>query len=652
MAVNLSFIGGAGWQFLDDNGNPLSGGKIFTYAAGTTTPLATYTSRDGTTANANPIILDAAGRTPQQIWSTEGLLYKYAVTTSTNTSVRVWDNIGGSVVASDLAQTLAAPNGASAVGFTGFKNQVGTVASLATGDGADWVGFTAAGTGATPRSVRDKSRDIISVKDFGAVANGTTDDSAAFIAAREAALAAGTREVYIPAGRYYLTQENVMGARSTAASGVTQGFTWRGAGMRVTEITYGNPSAYMIYNDNDQQFINYVGISFDGNITAQTSRFMFQTSANQAQSIRFWDCRWRYWLNISVIQGTANASEMMYVGCKIQTCYGKAFTCDNAQSVNHSYYSCDFEVMYDDIWYFTKGGVLNVYGGSMIMSAVPSGINTGAVLHINDLSGAGIGFNNWTFTFYGIRTELFQESLVLRGNAFGNVTFYGCNLEQISNDLTRTVFYVSDGLYVTADGCALDGKVYVDADSSTWSLSTRPGVFTASGCTLGSNFTWERAGVSSQPAGQGKIIIDKCKSIKLPSGQAAPLDQMVGWRDGNSTFAIPRRIAIIRNPVRVGGLPQQTTDLVCTLPLDAVITSVRLYHPAETGPAGQQYFLYNNDKTVTIANWTINIGTTYNAPTALYRECSTDNERTLRFTGAAANTAASFTGYLEVEYIA
>ena len=63
-AVSLSIFGGVGAQFLDNNGNVLSGGKIYTYEAGTTTPLATYTSSSGNTAHTNPIVLDAAGRVP------------------------------------------------------------------------------------------------------------------------------------------------------------------------------------------------------------------------------------------------------------------------------------------------------------------------------------------------------------------------------------------------------------------------------------------------------------------------------------------------------------------------------------------------------------------------------------------------------------
>ena len=62
MSVTLSLFAGAGAQFLDDSGNVLTGGKIYTYSAGTTTPLATYTSNLGTSAHTNPIILNAAGR--------------------------------------------------------------------------------------------------------------------------------------------------------------------------------------------------------------------------------------------------------------------------------------------------------------------------------------------------------------------------------------------------------------------------------------------------------------------------------------------------------------------------------------------------------------------------------------------------------------
>lgn len=94
--VSLSIFGGVGAQFFDNNGNPLTGGKIFTYEAGTTTPLATYTSSSGNTAHTNPIVLDAAGRVPGgEIWNAVRL-YKFVLETSTGVTIATYDNVGGS----------------------------------------------------------------------------------------------------------------------------------------------------------------------------------------------------------------------------------------------------------------------------------------------------------------------------------------------------------------------------------------------------------------------------------------------------------------------------------------------------------------------------------------------------------------------------
>ena len=62
MSVSLSNLAGAGRQFFTDSGTPLSGGLLYTYAAGTTTPQTTYTSGTGVTPNSNPIVLNSAGR--------------------------------------------------------------------------------------------------------------------------------------------------------------------------------------------------------------------------------------------------------------------------------------------------------------------------------------------------------------------------------------------------------------------------------------------------------------------------------------------------------------------------------------------------------------------------------------------------------------
>lgn len=95
MTVNLSPFAGAGAQFFDDNGDPLAAGKIYTYAAGTTTPAATYTDYTGNTANSNPIDLDAAGRVPYEIWLTYGDRYKFIVKDSAGATIGTYDYIDG-----------------------------------------------------------------------------------------------------------------------------------------------------------------------------------------------------------------------------------------------------------------------------------------------------------------------------------------------------------------------------------------------------------------------------------------------------------------------------------------------------------------------------------------------------------------------------
>lgn len=76
-------------QFFDNSGNPLAGGKVYTYEAGTTTPKDTYTNQGGGTPNANPVILDSAGRA--SIWLSGS--YKIVVKDSSDNTITTDDNI-------------------------------------------------------------------------------------------------------------------------------------------------------------------------------------------------------------------------------------------------------------------------------------------------------------------------------------------------------------------------------------------------------------------------------------------------------------------------------------------------------------------------------------------------------------------------------
>jgi len=89
LAPNSKF---RGW---DNNGNPLVGGLLTTYAAGTTTPIATYKDSIGT-LNTNPIILNFRGEA--DVWLTPNVAYKLALTDSAGNTIPGWpiDNITSS----------------------------------------------------------------------------------------------------------------------------------------------------------------------------------------------------------------------------------------------------------------------------------------------------------------------------------------------------------------------------------------------------------------------------------------------------------------------------------------------------------------------------------------------------------------------------
>lgn len=76
-------------QFFANDGTPLSGGKLWTYSAGTTTPKATYTTAAGTIENANPVVLDAYGRAVVFISGA----YRFDLYTSADVLIKSTDNV-------------------------------------------------------------------------------------------------------------------------------------------------------------------------------------------------------------------------------------------------------------------------------------------------------------------------------------------------------------------------------------------------------------------------------------------------------------------------------------------------------------------------------------------------------------------------------
>lgn len=230
MAVNLSPVGGVAAQFFTNSGVPLTGGKIFTYAAGTTTPQASYTTSQGNVAWTNPIVLDAAGRVPSggEIWITDGLIYKFVLKDANDVLIATYDNITGinsNAVAYTNQQEIVTATAGQTVFNLGINYQPGTNSLSVFVDGVNQYGpgaqysyvetdsntvtfnsglhvgaevkFTTtqqqgAGavdasqvsydppfTGSVPTNVEVKLSEYVTFQDFGAAGDGITDDTAA-----------------------------------------------------------------------------------------------------------------------------------------------------------------------------------------------------------------------------------------------------------------------------------------------------------------------------------------------------------------------------------------------------------------------------------------------------------------------------------------
>jgi len=80
------------YRAFDDNGEPLNGGFLYTYEAGTVTPKATFTTADGDVQNTNPVELDSSGYA--DVWLGDGG-YKFRLTDADGNQIFVVDDIGG-----------------------------------------------------------------------------------------------------------------------------------------------------------------------------------------------------------------------------------------------------------------------------------------------------------------------------------------------------------------------------------------------------------------------------------------------------------------------------------------------------------------------------------------------------------------------------
>ena len=363
MSVNLSPVAGAAAQFLDNSGNVLTGGKLYTYAAGTTTPQATYTSNIGVTFHSNPIILDAAGRVPGgEIWLTDGLQYKFVLKDANDVLIGTYDNIIG--INSNFLnyeiqeQTFSATQGQTVFTLTTITYTPGTntlsvyvngskqivttnyietnsttvtfVSGLNVGDVVDFttaitlsagvtsanlVTYTPAGASAVATTVQAKLREFVSVKDFGATGNGITDDTAAIQSAINYVQGLQNRPtILLPVGIYKTTATLTITGNNVSLVGL--GTPSAGAG------SYSNPAvgvtrgATIYYTGSGNAITIGVAPGVNGTFINEIwlENLRIEVQNNSTCGLYVWMCSQSYFKNINVFGNKSNGSINQFNG--------------------------------------------------------------------------------------------------------------------------------------------------------------------------------------------------------------------------------------------------------------------------------------------------------------------------------------------------
>ena len=215
MAVNLSPIGN-GFQFFTILGQPLAGGKIYTYQAGSSTPLATYTDNTGATANANPIVLGTDGRPATEIWLTYGYNYKFVLKDANDTTIQTYDNLYG-IIGTQPASGATIPSGLIAM----WSGSIGSIPS-------GW--YLCDGSNGTPNLT---DRFIIGAGSTYAV-NGTGGVSSVTLTTSNMPAHTHTATVTDPGHSHSLS---ISGGSSITGLGGSGASGWQGTNTGVTYVT-------------------------------------------------------------------------------------------------------------------------------------------------------------------------------------------------------------------------------------------------------------------------------------------------------------------------------------------------------------------------------------------------------------------------------
>lgn len=418
-------------QFFDANGNPLVGGKLYSYAAGTTTPLATYADYNGSTTNTNPVILDSRGEA--DVWLSSSY-YKLKLTDSNNVEIWTVDHIGGFATMADVTAAINA-----------------LTASLAASSGSSMIGFIQAGTGAVATTAQAKMRETISVKDFGAVGDDTHDDTTNIQAAINYANSIGG-DVYFPAGIYKITNgltinnsgdtsdtfkasmygDSSASARIHGAAGSYDMLTitgGTGAGVESHQVIRG---LFFVKEDYVGSCISGDNIAFLSLEDVSCFNANYSFYATDVLSSVFYNCVFRQ-ATIGMRAEYTNFSypnALTMVGCVIGNCLDAG------------------------VW-ITGGTTFNMFGGSVESNGIGGSSSTKFGVLLNNSGVQGSISGNFSGVYF--ENNVGTADIWLANSAQpAAASISGCSFARVSS-----TYYVTNNIYVETSGSGVTQSVSV-----------------------------------------------------------------------------------------------------------------------------------------------------------------------------------------------
>ncbi|MCD9023656.1 glycoside hydrolase family 55 protein [Cohnella silvisoli] len=437
---------------------------------------------------------------------------------------------------------------------------------------------------------------VLNVKSFGAKGDGVTDDTAAFIAARnevvrligtfssENGLRRGNITLYIPSGTYLIKMGKALMDDSFA--GTAMGFSVIGAGRMITRIVFDPPDTnqYLFYNRDNWNQIHVSDIEFQSKKV--TNNFFYSYSSGRSHGMEFERChfggKWGYGFHL---EGTNTNSEILWYKCGFSGEWNKAFyipASASDQFVNYDFISCQFEVSKGDFIDAQKGGSINVIGGSLLYYP---GATEGGTFFKLGVGGGDHNYGAMRFSCIGARIELVKSTskLVQCEWKSGIVTFMNID--------TGTQSYQSDKNWIHAsfssngdsfpnivfDNCVLQGR---HEYKYTFTSFQRSENITYRNCSILQHNSPEQFinlvnASGFNDGGVPQISFEKCNGLSNTTQSKYVFDTELNWSRTTTGKTTKRVVSIntANNALPYNAYP--TEDVY--IPLGAIITKVSIY---------------------------------------------------------------------------